>query len=337
LCRQEENDTIMPIDLRSHVRPGCRLAAPVILVLLAAASARAQNVGDPIDFTAIATPSILLVQTDCTLRDTARGLGGTTLFGALAPGGPPLGFLQQPAPPPIGDDPYCPSFVITVPPPGTYWLAMVYGLTTTISAPPGAWKQVVIGATCVGVPNPPLLLPGQPAISGTSVSVGFGGSPGCPPSSFLLEIGSVPGASDLGVVPLAGVAAAGSVPPGSYYVRARARNAAGTSKPSVEVPLHVPGPCVSGLPQGPINPAATVQGNIVTLSWTQTPGLPNPTFYQIRLKNPSTGQVLDNILLPPTLSVTGPVPSGSYRLQVISGNACGTTAQVTNDVFFTVP
>jgi hypothetical protein len=325
------------IDPRSRYLGAALLAAACLVPAPVMAQAA---VGDPIPIIAFGAPSVVFASaSDCAVRDEARMLGGTTLFGAAAPGGPVLGFLQQPAPAPIGDDPYCPSFLVNGPPPGTYYVAMVFGLVNTVSVPLSAWRQVVVPQGCTGVPNPPSLIPGQPMISGSNVSVGFGQAGGCSITGIEVEIGSAPGLRDLGTRPLNGLLSAASVPSGTYYLRARARNAAGLSRPSIEVPVRVPGPCAAGsLPQAPLNPAATVNGNVVTIAWTQSPGmLALATFYQIRLKNPSTQAVIDNILLPPTTSVTAAgVPPGTYQLQVISGNACGVAAPVTADVTFTV-
>lgn len=324
----------------SLVRYGCAALLAAVSTLMPARAMAQAAVGDPIPIMAFGAPSVLIATaSDCAVRDEARALGGATLFGAFSPGGPVVGFLQQPAPPPIGDDPYCPSFLVNGPPPGTYFVAMVFGLVNTISVPPSAWRQVVVPQGCTGVPNPPGLIPGQPVISGSDVSVGFGQAGGCSITSIEVEIGSAPGLRDLGTLSLNGLLSAPSVPAGTYYLRARGRNAAGLSKPSIEVPVRVPGPCASGsLPQAPLNPVATVNGNVVTIAWTQSPGmLALATFYQLRLKNPSTQGVVDNILLPPTTSVTAAgVPPGTYQVQVISGNACGVAAPAV-DVVFTVP
>jgi len=61
------------------------------------------------------------------------------------------------------------------------------------------------------------------------------------PSSFLLEVGSQSGRSDLGTVSLTGERfVAPGVPSGVYFLRVRSVNGAGTSAPSNEVRLVVP-------------------------------------------------------------------------------------------------
>jgi hypothetical protein len=65
---------------------------------------------------------------------------------------------------------------------------------------------------------------------------------GAIPTGYVLQAGSVSGAADLGTVGLSGdtTAAAGTVPPGPYFVRVFAANACGTSPPSTEVSTLVP-------------------------------------------------------------------------------------------------
>ena len=59
-------------------------------------------------------------------------------------------------------------------------------------------------------------------------------------TGYLLEAGSSPGAADLGVAPVSGLEfQVTGVPPGRYYLRARAVNAAGTSAPGEEVVVDV--------------------------------------------------------------------------------------------------
>ncbi len=61
-------------------------------------------------------------------------------------------------------------------------------------------------------------------------------------TTYIVEGGSAPGLSNLGVIALGSLdtAAAGAVPPGTYYLRVRAANAVGPSAPSNEVVVVVP-------------------------------------------------------------------------------------------------
>ena len=61
-------------------------------------------------------------------------------------------------------------------------------------------------------------------------------------TAYRLDLGSAPGASDLGTITLGSdeTLRASGVPPGRYYVRVRAVNATGVSAPSTEVLVEVP-------------------------------------------------------------------------------------------------
>jgi hypothetical protein len=127
-------------------------------------------------------------------------------------------------------------------------------------------------------------------------------------------------------------------PPGTYYVRARGKNANGVGKPSIEVPVKVPNTCTGGSkPQGPLNLTAHVSPGAVLLTWSQTPSLNATTFYVLTIKDPATGRALDHLVLPNVLSFGGAVPPGTYRIGLAGGNECGLTTPITGDVTFTVP
>lgn len=316
------------------------LAAALALALPAAAAA--QSPGDPIDVVAFGGPNIAIVSPvggggQCDIKYAVRVVGGVTLFAAAGPGGPVIGSVQQVAQPPVGDDQWCPGFLVNGPPPGTYWVAMVFGLVTSINVPASAWKPLVIPGGCTGVPGPPMLQPGQPVIIGNSVSVAFGGVGGCPQDYIEVDIGTTPGGSDVASrLRLSGPIGAPAVPPGDFYLRAFSVNAAGRSNPSLVAPIRVPGPCANNdLPASPFNTTVAVNGTNVAISWS-TSGPVNPTFYQLRLLTPSGG-VLDNILLGPAKSLSvGGVPPGTYHIRMASGNACG-VREASTGVSFTVP
>ncbi len=312
------------------------------LALAMPAAAAAQAPGDPIDVVAFGFPNIAIVSPvmgggGCPIKYAVRAVGGSTLFAAAAPGGPLLGWVQQLAQPPVGDDRWCPGFFVNGPPPGTYWVAMVFGLVNTINVPLSAWKPLVIPAGCQGVPNPPMLQEGQPVIVGSSVSVAFGGVGGCPQDYIEVDIGTTPGGSDVASrVKLSGPIGAPAVPPGDFYLRAFSVNAAGRSNPSLVAPIRVPGPCTNNqLPPTPFNTIVTVNGSNVAIAWS-TSGPVSPTFHQLQLLTPNGG-VLDNILLGPAKSLSvGGVPPGTYQIRMASGNACG-VKEANVIVSFTVP
>ena len=92
-----------------------------------------------------------------------------------------------------------------------------------------------------------LLVPAAPAppanvrfwVSGHLVGVQWTGSSGA--ADYAIEAGSVPGAADFFNGSVGGVTAiATQVPSGRYYVRVRARSAAGVSAPSPDIIIDVP-------------------------------------------------------------------------------------------------
>jgi hypothetical protein len=93
----------------------------------------------------------------------------------------------------------------------------------------------------------PVVIPGTPlnfAFTVTGRDVAFAWSTpatGSAPTGYVLEAGSGPGLANLAVLtlgPASSYAAAG-VPPGTYHVRVRATNAAGTGPPSAEVAVII--------------------------------------------------------------------------------------------------
>ena len=108
-------------------------------------------------------------------------------------------------------------------------------------------------------------------VNGSTVSLGWlGPTTGDSPTSYVIEAGSGPGLSNILVFDTGSTAGgfqATSVPAGTYFVRLRARNSAGTSGPSNEVTIIVgggggPGPCNSA-PNAPTNLNFSVNGSNV--------------------------------------------------------------------------
>lgn len=319
------------------------LLAVGVMVVAGTGPAFAQAVGDPFPFDYFVTPDGRYLsitgqcQMDDELADNAMLLGGATLFASTSPGGPVLAAVPLPKPGPGYEFQYCPGFSLNGPPPGTYYVLMVYGLTSTHSAPPSAWRPVVVASRCTNAPPlPPQVPPGMPNIGGNTLNLAFTGNiTGCATNRIDLEVGTTPGGKDVGVFQLPGFGIfAPNVPAGTYYARARGVNAAGPGQPSEEVPLSIPNHCLPGSgPLRPLNPVATVNGHTVTVSWGLSPvaNPPQPTFLQIAVFDPNSQVVLDHLILPPMpqLVVTG-VPSGEYRIGIAPGNACSLAPMVPN-------
>jgi hypothetical protein len=311
-----------------------------LLLAGAAAPAAAQGAGDPLHTVAEAeggTAAIAVYAYEPGQREAIEALGVTLLVSA-SPGGPLLASLGQSAPWPGSANE--PVFIFPGAPPGSYWVVLVIGLTTSTTAPASAWVPLVIPPRCAGIPGTPHF---TGSVTGSTVTLLAGGGPtGCTYDRIDIEVGSSPGASDILTFPApASLFSTPNVPPGTYYLRARAVNAFG-SQVSQEIPLFVPGGCLPS-PQPPLGFKASVGPGTVTLSWSQTV-LTGITFYQILVVEPANGglaegyDLIGTVLLPPqTTSVSAPVPPGTYRVFLVSGGPCGRTELAEEALAFIVP
>jgi hypothetical protein len=125
-------------------------------------------------------------------------------------------------------------------PPGRYYVTVVARNAFGVSPPSNEVLVVVTGAVCS--------LPQQPA-SFSAASVGgnvmLAWTPptfGDPPTSYLLEVGSRSGLSDIGTATFQVLGYSQHAPNGTYYLRVRARNACGVGPPSVERVVVVTSP-----------------------------------------------------------------------------------------------
>jgi predicted phage tail protein len=151
------------------------------------------------------------------------------------------------------------------------------------------------------------------------------------PNGYVLEAGSIPGASDLLTLATGNTSTsftASGVQAGRYYVRVRAANAAGGGGPSNEVPVIVgPGaPSPGGSPPlAPTGLVATAVGSSVVLTWNAPAVGDRPTFYVIEA---GSAPGLNDLAIVSTasgatsFSASGVGP-GTYYVRVRSGNAVG--------------
>jgi len=123
-------------------------------------------------------------------------------------------------------------------PPGVYFVRVRAVNSAGVSAPS---DEVAVYVGIPPPPAPPVNL--RASVAGATVTLQW--TPGSlamtgPPTQFVVEAGSAPGAADHGyyVIAATGVVAAG-VPPGTYYVRVRAGNGTGWSAPSNEIVVRV--------------------------------------------------------------------------------------------------
>lgn len=182
----------------------------------------------------------------------------------------------------------------------------------------------------VSVPVPPSAPTGLVGVvNGSTVGLAWrntfgGGAPG----QILLEVtGTATATIPLGLTDSFAFA---GVPGGTYNLRLRAVNGAGTSGSSNNITLTFPGPC-SGPPQTPINFLAYKVGSTIHVLWDPATTGPAPTSFILNVSGsfvatiPTTGRGL-----------SGTVPPGTYVLGVFATNPCGVSA-VTPVQVITIP
>ena len=177
-----------------------------------------------------------------------------------------------------------------------------------------------------------LVAPDAPTNLASSVSGGtvtltwVAPSSGDPATSYVIQAGSAPGASNVAGFDTGSAATSltvSDVASGAYYVHVRSRNAAGVSAPSNEILLLVvnTSSCTSP-PAGPTALVAAVSGSTVKLAWRGSAGA---TSYVIEagaapgasdLANVNTGSAANSL-------VAQNVSVGLYYVRVRASNACG--------------
>jgi len=193
--------------------------------------------------------------------------------------------------------------------------------------------------------TPTLLPPGAPAgltTSSSGSSVFLNWSPpatGGAPSAYIIEAGSAPGLANLANFSTGSTATSfgtSGVGAGTYYVRVKATNAAGTSAASNEAPLVVGGGACTAAPVAPSGFGLTVNsGGTVSFAWNASGGA---TTYVIEAGSASGS----NNLVPGTdlgssataFTATN-VGAGTYYVRLRARNACGTSGP-SNEVIVAV-
>jgi hypothetical protein len=101
-----------------------------------------------------------------------------------------------------------------------------------------ASNEVTLVVGCSGPPGAPSDL--TATVSGNVVMLSWPAATG-QPTSYIVDVGTGPGLSNIGSLPVGNqLAISGAAPPGTYFIRVRARNACGTSTPSIERAVTVP-------------------------------------------------------------------------------------------------
>jgi hypothetical protein len=194
-------------------------------------------------------------------------------------------------------------------------------------------------SSCDASPGPPSAL--TSSVTGNTVTLWWNAPlTGGAPTRYHLEAGSVPGAANLAVFEVAastrGIVFV-SIPNGTYFVRVRAANAAGSSVASNELTVVVCG--VGCTEPGPVALLAfQVSGGSVLLTWRAPTTGAMPTQYIVEagsapnlsnLAQFATGNTAEFIVVPG-------VPPGTYyvRIRAVSGRTIGTPS---NEVMIAVP
>jgi hypothetical protein len=299
------------------------------LWLLAWASPAAAQLGAPVtgQFSSAGQAGVIVLwegtEEDPGHEAEAAALGGFTLLGSLSPGGAVVASLPLPWPPPT---PRSPMFIVPNVPPGTYYVVVVKGLTTSTGlVSPGSWQRVVVPTPCTTPPLAPVNLTAfQDGTNNVTVRW-MDASGSCLATSYELHAGYGPGLSNAGVFQFGGTAYIGPAPPNTYYLRVRARNAYGTSPFSSEIVFVVnPTSCIG--PGAPRFLTATVLGNQVTLNWVapQDPGSrPIAAYGLLAGTTPGSSTAAAITLVGTGTTFQTSAPSGTYYVRVRALNGCG--------------
>ncbi len=292
-------------------------------------------------FTVTAVPTAPDAPT--TLSSSASGTTVTFAWVAALTGAAPTSFVVE-----MGTAPgttTLPTQTVTSPvaqlslvlPAGTYY-ARVRAVNAVGQSPPSPETSVTVVE-----PSP---IPGPPgnfsaATSGNAVSFSWtASSVGAAASRYLIEAGSAPGLANIATLDTGSVATSlnvPNVPPGTYWVRVRGANAAGTGAPSqdVSVVMGASGGCV-GLPAAPVLLTPVVSGVNVSLSWNAPTIGRVPTGYVLFAGSASGLSNLASFGTGNTAtSFAASAPAGVYFVRLAASNACG-VGPVSNEVSFTL-
>jgi hypothetical protein len=184
-----------------------------------------------------------------------------------------------------------------------------------LSAPPSPDSR----ATCGAPPNAPRSL--TALVRGTDVVLTWVASTRGPITTYVVEVGSGPGRSDVVVAAIGPTRSinADRVPPGTYFVRVRSAGAFGLGPPTSEIVIRM---CAAGLcpgnPAAPVALFARVDGARVTLDWTPGTGGDAVSFYRLEVGSAAGASdllVFDGAGLATSVTADD-VPPGIYFVRV---------------------
>jgi len=189
-----------------------RSSIAVALNVLLASSALAQ-VAAPQNLTNVVNGTTVTL----TWTAPAGGVTGYVVEASVVPGGPLVASLA------VGGT----TLVVPNVPPGVYFVR-VRALNGGAQSAPS--NETTVSVTGTGCPAPPL--PPQVIVraTGLNVSLSWGSSGGCAPTSFVLQAGSAPGLSNIAQVNAGGQLGLSAVAPaGTYFIRVIGSNAFGSA------------------------------------------------------------------------------------------------------------
>lgn len=181
--------------------------------------------------------------------------------------------------------------------------------------------------------------PGAPerltaSVVGATVTLGWQAGPPPATSAFIVEVGTTPGASDIGSFPAGALTrVSGVLSSGTYFARVRGVGASGTGGPSSEAIITVPSTATPPSAPGPLS--ASVAGGVVSLTWGAASG--NATTYVIEVGTASglsdIGSLVTGHL---DTRLVAAAPPGTYFVRVRAANARG-LGPATSEVRLVVP
>jgi hypothetical protein len=189
-----------------------------------------------------------------------------------------------------------------------------------------------------GPPPPPCTVPAAPgdlwsSVNGYAVAIGWT-PPGGTLAGHYLDVGSAPGLTNIGSLPVASPAAAFSTmaPAGRYYVRVRAGSACGVGPASNEIVLDVPSGC--GVPTAPGPLVFSRTNRTVSLAWgpaSSAAGYQVEAGYAPGMSNAAV------INVGAALATGGTVPPATYFVRVRGRSSCGQLGPPGNEAVIAVP
>lgn len=226
--------------------------------------------------------------------------------------------------------------LMTQAPPGRYFVRV--RAFNAQSVPGGASNEVTLQV------DGPASVAGQPqdlhvSVAGSSVRLAWNPpASGGAASEHLLDAGTAAGASNIiNGLPIGPgfTLTVPNVPPGTYFVRVRGKNAIGVSEPSNEARFAVAAPTVPLAPSG--LRALVSADRTVTLAWTAPQSGGAPAGFVIEAGSVQGGRDIATSQVGLTTTVGVPrVPPGTYYVRVRSRNTTG-IGPPTADVRVVVP